>query len=534
MEFVRNDIHTSILKSSKYSQLTLDDDFNIPEYKGDIDKIIAQDGYVVVSDIVAEENRVRVSGTVYFKALYKTDKDNRMLEVYNGELPFEDIVNIEGATKENRVESRCHIEDLSITVINSRKIELRGLIGNEISVYKESVVNAAVNLENAEGIECQYKKTAFTETAICKHDVFRIKEDIDIPKNKPNICDVMWSSVELRNIEIKAGDNSLIVRGEVEIFVVYKGSDEHLPIQYLFSVRAVSKEIECQGAREGMIIESNCSLGKGDVIVRQDSDGEPRIIGVEYCVDMNIKLYEDKEVTILSDLYSPQVLCEPKTQVFEYENLLMRNVAKAKVNHRKRLDKDSAKILQVCHIYGSVDIDDVSIVKEDEVMDDDYNMNGYDADKGNIRIQGVVKCNVLYISKSDDPMNCMSMHIPFEYVVETVSLGGNESIRIVPGIDQLSANLLNSEELEVKAQINLGISVFCKNTSRVITDMKLGDIDYEKKAAMPGIVGYIVKPGDTIWSIARQFYATTESIKSVNGLESEALKEGDRLIVVKS
>ena len=40
--------------------------------------------------------------------------------------------------------------------------------------------------------------------------------------------------------------------------------------------------------------------------------------------------------------------------------------------------------------------------------------------------------------------------------------------------------------------------------------------------------------GDTLWSIARRYYATTESIKEVNGLESDCLSEGEKIIVVKS
>lgn len=542
MDFVRKDIHTSILKTSKYSQLTIDDDFNIPDCKDDIENIIATDGNVVVEDVSCEEGKVRVVGVVYFKVMYKTDKDKQNMEVFCGEIPIEDFVNIDGACKSNRAESRCRIEDLTISIINSRKLEVRGLIGNEVSIYHEDKVNAAVDLDNGQGIECQYKKVAYTETAICKRDVFRIKEEIDIPKTKPNISEILWSSVELRNMDTKAGDNSLLIRGEVEIFIIYKGQEEHLPIQYLFSVRAITKEIECQGTTEGMVLESNCALGKGDVTIRQDADGEPRIIGVDYCVDMNIKLYEDKETTLLADLYSPQVQVEPETEVFEYENLLMRNVAKAKVSHRKRIGSEGGKLLQICHIYGNVDIDDVSVKKDGEAMqyvqeeggdfasDPKEGMEG----KGIIHISGVVKCNVLYISSNDDPMNCMNVHVPFEHFVEAADMNKETSIRIVPELDQLGATLLNSEEMEIKAQVSLGISVFEKTSSNIITDMKLNDIDYEKKGAMPGIVGYVVKKDDTIWSIARKYYATTESIRKVNNLESDAIKEGDRLIIVKS
>ena len=59
-------------------------------------------------------------------------------------------------------------------------------------------------------------------------------------------------------------------------------------------------------------------------------------------------------------------------------------------------------------------------------------------------------------------------------------------------------------------------------------------IDEAKKAAQPGIVGYVVQPGDTIWTIAKKYYASIDSIKQLNELESEQISAGDRLLIVKS
>lgn len=516
MDFCRKDIHTSILKASKYSQLTIDEDFNIPDSKDDIDKVIAKDGYVVVDEVISEENRIRVIGEVYFKILYKTVSEKADIEFFEGSIPFEDQVNADGISRSNSADSQCRLEDLTVSVINSRKIEVRGLLGNAVSVYEELKINAATDLENGQGIECQYKKIISTDTVISKRDVCKIKEEIDIPQNKPNIKCIMWSSVELRNIETKPLDNKLSIRGEIEIFVVYKGQEEHLPAQYLFSVRTISREIECQGAKEGMISEVDAFLGKGDVCIRADGDGEDRIIGVEYNMDMNIKMYEEQEINILHDMFSPQVEIIPETSEFCYENLLIRNQAKAKISQRKRLTGSQGKLLQICHVYGSVDVDDI------------------DMKESKIHISGVVKTCVLYISSGEDPMNCMELDIPFEYSVDSVPLSKEDSARIIPSLDQLSAVMLSSEEIEIKAQVNLGISVFSRSKTEVITDMKIVDIDYEKKASMPGIVGYIVKKGDTLWSIARKYYATTESIRTINNLDSDNLKEGDRLVIVKS
>ena len=131
-------------------------------------------------------------------------------------------------------------------------------------------------------------------------------------------------------------------------------------------------------------------------------------------------------------------------------------------------------------------------------------------------------------------MSCMEIDVPFSYTADTVPLSKDDSVRIYPCIDQLTASLVNSQEIEIKGMVSLSMSIFAKNQMEAITDMQLEPIDTAKKAAMPGIVGYVVKKGDTLWSIARRYYATTESIKEVNGLESDCLSEGEKIIVVKS
>ena len=131
-------------------------------------------------------------------------------------------------------------------------------------------------------------------------------------------------------------------------------------------------------------------------------------------------------------------------------------------------------------------------------------------------------------------MSSVEVEIPFSYTADTVPLAQEDSVRIHPCIDQLTASLLNSEEIELKAQINLNLSVFEKGESQVMTNMEVLPIDEAKKAAQPGIVGYVVQPGDTIWTIAKKYYASIDSIKQLNELESEQISAGDRLLIVKS
>ena len=67
VELTKNRLTTSILKASKYIQFTIDDDFNIPDSREDVDKVIMSRGNVIVENTDVLEGRIVVSGIVVFK-----------------------------------------------------------------------------------------------------------------------------------------------------------------------------------------------------------------------------------------------------------------------------------------------------------------------------------------------------------------------------------------------------------------------------------------------------------------------------------
>ena len=63
--------------------------------------------------------------------------------------------------------------------------------------------------------------------------------------------------------------------------------------------------------------------------------------------------------------------------------------------------------------------------------------------------------------------------------------------------------------------------------------MSVRPLDVEKLQELPGIVGYIVQPGDSLWKIAKKFHTTVDNILLTNGLASETVSPGEKLILVK-
>ena len=136
MEFSKKEIHTSVLTQSKYSQITVDDDFTIPDSKGDMEKIVAKEGHILLESMIPEDGKVRITGSVCVRVLYRTGGDIPRLCQFQSEIPFEDVVNCDGVSSSSQVDCHSQLEDLTVSMINSRKLEVRGLIGTSVMCMK--------------------------------------------------------------------------------------------------------------------------------------------------------------------------------------------------------------------------------------------------------------------------------------------------------------------------------------------------------------------------------------------------------------
>ena len=123
--------------------------------------------------------------------------------------------------------------------------------------------------------------------------------------------------------------------------------------------------------------------------------------------------------------------------------------------------------------------------------------------------------------------------IPFSYEIEVDGMRDAITYSIVPFFDQIAAMQMNDNQVEIKAEVSLEVLAFSNETARAVLDMKVEPIDVERKKQMPGLVGYIVKQGDTLWSIAKDYYTTVEQMKEINELEQDVIHPGDRLVIMK-
>ena len=70
MEIVKRNMQLTCSKGRSITQITIDDDFNVPDVKEDVERIIKYDGNVQTEQVRVLENRAGIKGKLSFRVLY--------------------------------------------------------------------------------------------------------------------------------------------------------------------------------------------------------------------------------------------------------------------------------------------------------------------------------------------------------------------------------------------------------------------------------------------------------------------------------
>jgi len=544
LELIQKHIHMNRFKGNTTTQVTLDDDFIVPDTMDDMAQVILSSGDVVLESVKNQGERVLVKGKLTFQVLYR--KAEGGLQTLAGSIAIEEPVNVSGLDEKDQVSVAWELEDLSSGMINSRKLNVKAIVTLKVRVETLCSGEAAVDVSDNEGswnggagagegtgswssnrgneiakerdnrgLQLQKRTVDVATIAVHRKDTFRIKEDISLSGSKPSIEQVLWSQMQLLGTSAKPVDGRVLVEGGLSVFLIYEGEGENTPVQWLEEVIPFSGEVELTESVEGMIPSINLKLVHKEMEAKPDYDGEMRQVEVDAVLELDMKLYEEQPLELLQDIYATDREMELTRGIVEFDRLLAKNTGKCKLAEKVSLESGD-RILQVCHNEAVIKVDEV-IVQEDA-----------------LEIDGVLEVSLLYMTSDDvEPVKAAVAAVPFQYMAEAPGIGEDSVYQLNTGVEQMTAVMAGSDLVEVRAVLSLDILVFQPVSQAVITEAKESPLDLEKLQALPGIVGYIVQPGDTLWDVAKRFHTTVAHVMEENELSDDAVRPGQRLLLVK-
>ena len=514
MELRKESVQMLQIKSRAASQVTFDTDYNVPDAKPDVGRLIQSKGDVSMDEVRLSEGKAFISGNLNVDILY-VGEENQKVSSLGAKLPFDETLNLEGIASGDKMCLKWEIEDLSVHMIHSRKLNIKAIVTFYAVVDEMAGIQLPVEISE-EGISVKRKKVRLMSLMVHKKDTMRIKDEVTLVSNKPNIEQLLWYTIDVRGMDLRPEDNVVKARGELSVFVLYSGEDEENPLQWAEYVLPFNTEVECTGCMGEMIPNIGFSVMHQSIEVKPDSDGEERVMSVDTVLELDMKLYREEEHDLILDVYSPLKECIPQGKEMWLESLLVRNDSKCRVSDRIELKESQGKILQICHSQGRVKVEKTKIVE-----------NGIQAD-------GIVFMKILYITGNDEmPFYSVDGMIPFSHIIEANGINEDSIFFLQADLEQLSTSMIDSNEIEVKAVISLNVLVLQCENRMIISKVEERPLDMEKIQAMPGITVYVMKNGDSMWDIAKRFYTTVEEICELNELEEDRVVPGMPLLLVK-
>ncbi len=514
MELLKRNIHMDRVRIQAVTQFTLEDDVNIPENKPDVAALNLEKGELVIDEIKPGTDFVTVRGRLVFVVLYHTMEEGSSLVVLEGRIPFEERINMQGVVPADAVVVDGQVEDISVNMINSRKLGIQSLVTMTARVEELYDEEAPIAVHGEEKVEYRRMPLELAQIAIAKNDIFRLKEEVALPSNYPNIFQILWNNISLGDVEFKVMEEKITISGDIHVFILYEGEGEDHPCRSFETVVPFSGVLECHGCREGMLPDIRYHLGQQELAVRPDFDGEERNVGLELVLDIAIRIYQEEKLEIISDLYGVSKEVSTVSHKAELRRLLAKVTGKTKVTDHVRVT--GGTVLQLLHSEGSVSLEQRSTV-----------------DNG-ILLQGALQVKILYITGEDEaPYGSTQAFLPYQYTLEVPDIAPEDMGEVRAEVEQLQVTMLDGEEMDVKAVLSFSTVVFKSISVDLISGINVSELDTGKMSSLPGMVVYMVKDGDNLWNIGKRYYVPVNALRDLNGLESDELKTGQKLLIVK-
>ena len=513
MEIITRQIETNQTDRRLFDQFMIDEDFNVPDSKNDVEKIVSSEGRVRIDEIKPMENYLRVQGKIEFQILYVAEGIEPTFSSLEGKIPFVEMVYVEDGADRNMEVKNARAE-LHVHTIHSRKLRIKAMVDMEIESEIQKTEEFPTDVESGVKVYKKHTPMDLLQLRTSKKDTYRIKEEITLPGTKESIGVMLWTDIASRRVDTKLAVDELQVNGELLVFCFYESPDGKM--DWIEQAVPYQGRVECYGIDETMFHHVQANLEDVRADVRVDEDGEMRVIGIEGTLQLFIAVYDEEKMDVLEDLYSLEHNCILETKPVSYEQLVLQNHSKCKVMERLSVPELRGDILQICHSSGVIRIDKME-AKDDGIL-----------------VEGALYINFLYVKANDNmPFDTWSGVVPFSYLVECNDMDEKLKYHISVTMEQLSITLQGGDEIEVKAV--LAFHGFFKRSGQMemIQNVRVESIDMNEAAKRPSIVGYLVKDGDDLWTLAKRYSTTVDAIKEVNELSGEQIKQGDRLLIFK-
>lgn len=491
--------------AKKTQEVDVEGDVIIPDVKPDILNSINTNGTVCIYKKEIMDGKVRLDGSINLYIMYMPDDENDCVRSINTSIDFTQIIDIDEARENMSMEDETIIKAIECKVLNGRKVNIKVKLSIDIKLYSDEFIEVISQLENMPDMQILNDKIEVNSLVGKGETKIFAKENISID-NVDEVAEIMKVDLNIINKDIKISYNKILAKAELNVKIMYLTEDNRInvaqskiPVMGFVDIPNVSEENMCdtQYSIKNVVIKPNNNETKG--------------IYIETQIELTCLSYEKKEINIIQDLYNPN-----KEVEFEKKEIKAMT-GKEKIKDVMQINQE----VQLPEIIGHkiYDVEVKPIIISQNILTD------------KIIYDGNIELKFMYESEKSAEIEIKIIEIPLNHTVEIKGI--NKQNNTKTEISVVSQDFIIGQNGTINCKINLNYEIDISKTTNlnIIDNLKMEDDSKQKNYSM---IIYFVKPGDTLWKIAKKFKSTVDDIVEINNIENpNRISIGEQLFIPK-
>lgn len=503
LETAKDSLVLNQIISQKRDTFMIEDDCIVPDIKPDILNVISSSGLVCIYKKEILDGKIRIDGSVNTYIMYLADSEENGARALNTNLDFTQTIDIEKAKAGMSLDASVCLKSLDCKVLNGRKIHIKAILEIESKISSNETVEYIKEISNLRDI--QFLNQDFQINSLIGSGSTKVyaKDTINI-EEIDNLVEVMKTDLKIVNRDTKISYNKVLIKADMQVKMIYLTEDNRIclkeaqiPIVGFIDLPNISEDHLCDVKYEikNIIIKPN--------------NAEEHSIYVEAEIEVFCEAYENKELQMIQDLYSPSMnLNFTKRQV---KVMQKRQTVSQTCNIREK---------QIIPEIGSRKIYDVEVVPK---IEEQNILNG------RIVYNGELSLNFIFAGDNNIGLDTKEINMPFNFSMDFEKITKESHIDTIIEISMQDFVVMPDESIDIK--IDLTFTAISGNDSSISIIDEIETEETKKDCAYSMII-YFAKPGDTLWKIAKRFNSTVEDIARVNGIEDvNNLQVGRQLFI---
>ncbi len=504
MDFETEKICLNQIVTQKKDSFSAEENIIIPDVKPDILSTIDSCGNVYVYKKEIINGRLRIDGGVQTYIMYLADNEQNNVRGLHTVIDFSQSIELENITQEMNFDCNLSVKNIECKILNGRKINVKANMDVEIKIYsneEKEFVKSVNNMEKIQMISDSIKINSIKgkgETVAVAKDTITIED---------NLADILNSEISVRNKDIKISYNKVLSKADVIVEILYLTEDEK--INTVTAQIPIMGFIDINNISENEICDTNYEIRNINI---KPNNVEDHSIYLEIEFLITCSAYEDKEINLIQDLYSPE---EDITMNQENVNLIQnKNIIKDTCNVQDRINIPEIKGGRIYNVRVAT-----NIIKENIL-------------NNSVSYEGELILNILYESSITNRMEVKEQRISFTHDINSDKIGKNFEVNTNIEIESKEFICMPDNTIDIKINMNFLLNIYMKNNVSIVNNINVEENTECSKGS--SIVIYFVKEGDTLWKIAKKFKSTIDEIAQVNNIENvDKINIGDQLYIPK-